>query len=85
MKTIPSVLLLAGLLVLTGCHSITMTSANGTVWKVRSFGQRTVISGASVSTNGTFTINGYNNDQVTLPLAVFQGLVAAAAKAPIVP
>lgn len=62
---------------LTGCHSITGPGG----WSVKSFGQKTTFEEMSYSTNGTVSVKGYNNDQVTLPLATLQVLQSLAAKA----
>lgn len=61
----------------TACHSISGPGG----WSVKSFGQKTTFESMTCSTNGTVTVTGYNNDQVTLPLATLQVLQALAAKA----
>jgi hypothetical protein len=64
-------LLLATLpLLLSACHSITIPTPSGPA-TVTSFGQKTRISELSFS-NGTLKLKGYNNDQVTGMVELFQ-------------
>jgi hypothetical protein len=66
----------AAVVLLAGCHMISIPTPNGAA-KVQSFGQRTVIKELSWSTNGTLTLKGYNNDQVTaISEAVAAGVAA---------
>lgn len=67
-------LLLTSLL-LVGCHSISIPTANGPA-TVRSFGQKTTISAVTMKPDGTITVKGYNNDQVTALIEALQAAMA---------
>ena len=77
MKTLP--LLATITLLCAGCQHITVPTESGPA-VVRSFGQRTKISELSYD-NGTLSLKGYNNDQVTGMVEAFKAGMAAGAKA----
>lgn len=83
-KLLPLTILTACAFVLCACHIITIPTPNGPA-TFKSFGQKVQFSKAGMGTNGVITVEGYNLDQVTLPLATLQALSAAAAKGAMVP
>ena len=61
------------MLVLTGCHSVKIGNAT-----VRSFGQKTSIKKLSIDPKtGVLKMEGYNNDQVTGMVELFEAGIAA--------
>ncbi len=58
-----------------GCHSISIPTQNGAA-TVRSFGQKTTISAVTMKPDGTITVKGYNNDQVTALIEALQAAMA---------
>lgn len=78
-RSSPLAILAALTLLVSGCHSISIPTAQGPA-KVKSFGQRTQISEMSWSKDGALKLKGYNNDQVSALVELFKaGLEAGKA------
>jgi hypothetical protein len=85
MKKLLAVAVLA--MATAGCQDLTISKAPDGVLTghLQSFGRKSSIEEITVNSNGVWTLRGYNNDEVTLPLAAFQALQSAAMKAAVAP